>query len=164
MKRKKNEDIEAETRRKVEKKFKERGGLTMHFISYAAVNIMLWIMWLATAQGFPWPMFVTLFWGIGMLSHYVAYDNEYGKGARKREAQIEAEVARQLESAQAQAEYEDWNADDAETFEEATVYELDNFEGRGLRLSDDGELAFLGSAEDDEHLRQSQRQGFGDAK
>ena len=157
MKRKKNEDIERDIRRKVEKKFEERGGLIQHFISYLAVNIMLWIIWLLTSQAFPWPMFVTLFWGIGMLSHYVAYYNEHGGGARKREAQIEAEVSRQLQLTRAQAELRDWRDDHDEALEDADVYELDNFEGRGLRLSDDGELAYLGSEEEDEPLRQSRR-------
>ena len=157
MKRKKNEDIREEIRDRVEKKYQERSGLIQHVISYVAVNFMLWVIWLVTGQSFPWPIFVMVFWGIGMLSHFVSYYNEHGGGARRREAQIEAEVARQLELARARAELEGWRDRDEDVLEEAAVYELDKFEGRGLRLSDDGELAYLGSAEEEESLRESRR-------
>ena len=46
--------------------------------------------------------------------------------------------------------------DDDEPLEGADVYELDNFERRGLRLSDDGELVDL-ETDDDEWLQEQGR-------
>ncbi len=152
----KNENIDA-VRRRVEKKFDERSGLIQHAIVYGAVNLMLWIIWLLTWTGFPWPLFVTIFWGIGMVSHYVSYHNAYGAGARKREAEIEAEVARQIELQRAREALDD---DDYEDYEEAggDVYALDNYERRGLRLSDDGELLDMpADDEDGQELARQQR-------
>ena len=155
----KNEAIsEADIRRKVNKKYDERSGLMQHAISYVMTNVVLWAIWLLTGAPFPWPLFVTFFWGIGMLSHYVNYDSKYGRGARKREAEIEAEVERELQWARAQAAARRHDHDDEEALEGATVYELDNYQRRGLRLSDDGELVDL-VTEEDERLQKEMREG-----
>ena len=45
---------------------------------------------------------------------------------------------------------------DSDELEGANVYELDNFEPRGLRLSDDGELVDLG-AQESERLKNDNR-------
>jgi len=67
---------EERIRRRIEKRYKERQGLIIHFTSYLLVNLMLWAIW-ATTKGFipqvvndpnippgtfefPWPMFVTI--------------------------------------------------------------------------------------------------------
>ena len=147
---------EEDIRRQVEKKFAERAGLIQHGISYAMTNIVLWAIWLFTSASFPWPLFVTLFWGIGMLSHYVDYTNKYGKGAQKREEEIEAEVMRKLQLARAQDALGRRSQDDDEPLEGADVYGLDNFKRRGLRLSDDGELLDL-EPDDDEWLEEQGR-------
>lgn len=156
MKRKNHSQLEIEIRRRVEAKYDERNALLIHFVSYAAVNILVWVIWLFATGGFPWPLFVTFFWGIGMLSHYVDYYNKHGGGARKREAQIEAEVTRQLQLARAHDALRHRNHYEEDELDGADVYELDNFKQRGLRLSDDGELLDLG-LDEDEQLRQRQR-------
>ena len=75
---------EIEIRRRVEAKFEQRNGLLMHLLSYAGTNVMLWAIWLFSSGGFPWPLFVTLFWGIGMAGHVLDYWQKYGGGAQKR--------------------------------------------------------------------------------
>jgi hypothetical protein len=49
-----------------------------HLTVYLIVNAFLWCMWALAAAGygwgmrsttFPWPVFVTVFWGIGLISH-----------------------------------------------------------------------------------------------
>lgn len=156
MKRKDQSQLEIEIRRRVEAKYDERNALMIHFVSYAGVNILLWIIWLSAAGGFPWPLFVTFFWGIGMAGHLVDYYHKHGGGARKREAQIEAEVRRQLQLARAHDALRRRDDYEADEFDGADVYELDNFEGRGLRLSDDGELIDLDS-DNNEKLREQGR-------
>ncbi len=136
-KRKSPSQIEIEIRRRVEAKYDERNALFTHLISYVGVNILLWAIWL-TSPGFPWPMFVSFFWGIGMAGHLTDYYQKHGGGARKREERIQEEVRRQLER------FEDGerlrSVYDEDELEDADVYDLDDVELRHVRLSDDGEL------------------------
>ncbi len=140
-----------EIRRRIEKRYEARGALMQHAISYLMTNIILWAIWLFTVTSFPWPLFVTGFWGIGLLSHFVDYHNKHGKGAQKRQEEIEAEVMRQLEFERAQEILRSRRQYD-EQIDGADVYELDNYKQRGLRLSDDGELVDLELWEDDEEV------------
>ena len=49
---------------------KKRAGFKSHLLSYVLVNIFLWSLWYFTGRhgrgDFPWPMWVTLGWGIGL--------------------------------------------------------------------------------------------------
>ena len=92
MKRKLNPKMEDLIRRKVEAKYEERTGLVSHLVAFLIVNLMVWAIYLAGAASFPWPLFVTGGWGIGLISHVLGYYNEHGAGAAKREAAIAAEV------------------------------------------------------------------------
>ena len=151
MKRKNQSQLEIEIRRRVEAKYDERNALIIHFVSYAGVNALLWVIWLTATGGFPWPLFVNFFWGIGMAGHLLDYYHKYGGGAQKREERIQEEVLRQMQMIEEREER--LRSDEADG---ADVYELDNFEGRGLRLSDDGELIEFGS-DDDKQLREQRR-------
>ncbi len=128
--------LEMEIRRRIEAKYDERNALLIHFASYAGVNVLLWVIWLIQTGGFPWPLFVTFFWGIGMAGHMLDYYHKHGGGAQKREDQIQEEVMRQVRRMK---EREDLLGIEEEE-ERAEVYTLDNYKRRGLRLSDDGEL------------------------
>ena len=148
MKRKHGSQLEAEIRRQVEAKYEERTGLIVHLVAYLIVNLMVWAIYLLGAGDFPWPLFVTGGWGIGLISHMLSYYNEHGAGAEKREAAIAAEVERQYRLARMREELDQplYEAEDGA----AIVYKLDNYEPRHLRLSDDGELAELDEAEADD--------------
>ena len=135
-KRKNPTQLEIEIRRRVEAKYAERNALLIHLISYAGVNILVWAIWLFQSGGFPWPLFVTFFWGIGMAGHFLDYYNKHGGGAEKREARIQEEVQRHLDL----LEERERGIYDEEAMEEADVYALNDVELRHLRLSDDGEL------------------------
>ena len=139
MQKRKNQSLlETEIRRRVEAKFDERNGVLIHLLSYVGVNIMVWAIWLFTAAGFPWPLFVTFFWGIGLAGHLLDYYHKYGGGAQKREERIQEEVLRQMQRLYEREER--LRGHEAGEAASADVYELDHFEPRGLRLSDDGEL------------------------
>ena len=69
MKRKNTTGMEETIRRRVKAKFDERRALFMHVASYLSVNVMVWMIWLLVSRGFPWPIFVTFSWGIGMVGH-----------------------------------------------------------------------------------------------
>lgn len=132
-KRKNHRQLEIEIRRRVEAKYEQRNALLIHLISYAGINALLWVIWLFSGGGFPWPLFVSFSWGIGMAGHLLDYYNKHGGGASHREARIQAEVERQL------LETRRVNGYDAEA-EGAMVYNLDKVEPSQLRLADDGEL------------------------
>lgn len=150
-KRKNPSQLETEIRRRVEAKYDERNGLLIHLISYAGVNIVVWLIWLFETGGFPWPLFVTLFWGIGMAGHLLDYYNKYGGGAQKREERIQEEVLRQMERFE---EREERLRVEEDEIERADVYALDDVEARHVRLTDDGELAdFEALPERDERER-----------
>jgi hypothetical protein len=37
--------------------------------TYLAVMALLWLIWLATGAGHPWPVWPMLGWGIGVAGH-----------------------------------------------------------------------------------------------
>lgn len=61
------------------KQAKARVGFKMHLRTYLFVNAGLWLIWAITAFSlrdrnfmiFPWPLFATIGWGIGLISHYL---------------------------------------------------------------------------------------------
>jgi hypothetical protein len=71
-------------------RLKKRQDLRAHLLVYALFNAVVWIAWAFTGTGFPWPVFITAFWGIGLVMN--AYD-VYGRGPI-READIQREVER----------------------------------------------------------------------
>ncbi len=156
MKRKNESQLETDIRRKLEEKYEERLGLIVHLVAYLIVNLMLWAIYLLGAGAFPWPLFVTGGWGIGLISHFLSYHNEHGAGAEKREAAIEAEVERKYRLARMRETADRDSVYDTDD-EEVVVYGLDNYKPRRLRLTDDGELAELDAAEGDERELRASR-------
>jgi hypothetical protein len=127
-----------EIRRKVEKRYKERRDLIIHFIAFVVSNLLIWGMWLlinpavvavsapseptvATSIGlpFPWPLFITGGWLVGIVSHFLSYYFRYGAGANQREDAIEREVEAELAR--------------------RSLYEKPKNDSR-IRISEDGEL------------------------
>lgn len=56
---------------------KRRAEFKRHLLTYFVVNIFLWGFWFFTATrhgdfSFPWPVFVTLGWGVGILFSYIS--------------------------------------------------------------------------------------------
>ena len=52
------------------RRVKKRRDLHTHAFAYVAVNVLLWGIWaiigLTSGSWFPWPLWVTLGWGIGL--------------------------------------------------------------------------------------------------
>lgn len=109
---------EARIRKKIEKRYKERQGFLIHLMIYVVMNIIFWGMWASAgsqlvalipdlaqdapaiareAANFPWPIFITFFWGIGLVSHFLSYYYKYGGGAERREVTIQREIERYKE-------------------------------------------------------------------
>ena len=60
-----------ELRRKAEKIAEEKMGVYIHIPIYLFVNILLYVIWWTTGGlgTFPWPVIVTIGWGIGVAAH-----------------------------------------------------------------------------------------------
>ena len=68
-----------ELRRKAEKIAEKKRSVYIHIPIYLIVNILLYVIWWTTGGigTFPWPVIVTIGWGIGVVAHiFVAF----GKG------------------------------------------------------------------------------------
>ena len=53
----------------------KRASFKTHLVTYVLVNGFLWTLWALTGgrsygTGIPWPVWSTLGWGIGIVSHY----------------------------------------------------------------------------------------------
>ena len=90
-----NED---EIRQRVEKRFKKRQDFYVHIAMYVAVNALLWGIWAITGAAFPWPIFVTLGWGIGVVADAVETYFKTSVNVERRKADaIQREIERERE-------------------------------------------------------------------
>ena len=65
-----NDDLSDSLRAAAIKHLRDKRGLQAHLLAYVTVNLFLTGIWLATTpDGFYWPMFPLLGWGIGVVFH-----------------------------------------------------------------------------------------------
>lgn len=89
------EELERKVRQRIKKAEEERVGLLVHGAAFVTMNIIFWSLYFTSGADFPWPIWVTGGWGIGMAAHAIGYWNEFGPGAAKREARVQDEIARE---------------------------------------------------------------------
>lgn len=77
---------------------KKRAGFKQNLISYILINAFLWGIWWFTAgrheknTGFPWPAWVMLGWGIGLVFNYAeAYRGDKESMAEKEYEKLKKE-------------------------------------------------------------------------
>ena len=77
-------------------RLKKRRDLKAHALVYALVNLAVWGVWLVVAVNshswWPWPIFLTLFWGIGLVMN--AWDVYYRRPITEDELRREIEHLR----------------------------------------------------------------------
>jgi 2TM domain-containing protein len=56
-----------ELREQALERLKKRQDFRAHLLVYVLFNLGVWGLWLLTGTGFPWPAFITFFWGIGLI-------------------------------------------------------------------------------------------------
>lgn len=61
------DDLESEVREQALQRIKKRRDLSAHFVSYIVINAALWAIWALTGAGYPWPVWVTGGWAVGLL-------------------------------------------------------------------------------------------------
>ena len=71
------------------KRLKKRRDFRTHVVVYVLVNAFLWGIWAVAGDGFPWPVFVTGGWGIGLLMD--ANETYWDKPVTEQEVQAEIE-------------------------------------------------------------------------
>lgn len=59
-------DEEAELRRRAVGNLHARRGFVIQLAVYVLINAILFWSWASGGFGFPWPLFVLVFWGIGL--------------------------------------------------------------------------------------------------
>ena len=87
-----NIETDDEIRQRVEKRYKSRQELYIHIASYVVANVVFWFMFRQS-----WVWWITIGWGIGVVSHAIDYYSKYGGGAERKEAEIQREIARERE-------------------------------------------------------------------
>jgi hypothetical protein len=74
-------------------RLKKRRDLKAHTVVFTLVNLAVWGIWVAVSANsgswWPWPIFVTLFWGIGLVMN--AWDVYVRKPITEQELQHEIE-------------------------------------------------------------------------
>jgi len=122
-------DVEAIRKRVIERR-KLRQDFYIHLLFFIPFNVFFWFLWIGGgSNGFPWPLVVTLAWGLGVVSH--AMDVYYKTSDRATRSEDE-EVQREIEK------------------ERMRLYGSADLEKpkRGVaRLSDDGEIVYENESE-----------------
>ena len=119
-------------RKKAEKRIKRRKDYYEHLTAYVMVNVFLWVLWLVMQMEFPWPVFVTFGWGIGLAFDTLDF---FTNNPDKREDAIQREMAKLA----AQEGY------------------LKPKREQSARLSDDGEIVYEEDYEEAEPERRAKR-------
>lgn len=50
---------------------RKRVDFRIHLTVYLVINSILWLIWYLTGQGYLWPVWPTLGWGIGVVFQYL---------------------------------------------------------------------------------------------
>lgn len=87
-------------RRRIEKRYQQRGEFMTHLVVFVLVNVVLWALWGGLVQSlslqwllsFPWPMVVSLGWGSGLAAHGLTVYYEAGAPAVRLEERIADEM------------------------------------------------------------------------
>jgi len=83
---------EDEIRKIAHERVKAKKGFYSHLTVYVLVNLMLVAIWYFTGAGYFWPMWVILFWGIGLIFNAVTTFSRHDISWETKE--IEKEVER----------------------------------------------------------------------
>lgn len=83
-------DSEAELRRQARERVEAKAAFRTHLFAFIVINAMLIGAWAFTDQGFFWPVFPLIGWGVGLLFHWRSSYGDPGV----TEAQIQAEMDR----------------------------------------------------------------------
>ncbi len=52
-------------------KEKARKGFRIHLLAFVLVTPAIWLVWYFTGESYPWPLWSTPAWAVGLLFHYL---------------------------------------------------------------------------------------------
>jgi hypothetical protein len=94
-------EIEIQIRKRIKHRIEQRNEFVGHAVSFAVVNIVLWLIWIGSGASFsggiPWPAYVTFFWGLGLFMHGWEVYQGSGSVQARRERMIQDEIAMEKE-------------------------------------------------------------------
>jgi hypothetical protein len=74
-------------------RLKKQQDLRAHVLVFVMFNTLVWTIWALTGSGFPWPVFITGGWGIGVVMN--AWDAYWRRPITESAVQREIERLRQ---------------------------------------------------------------------
>jgi hypothetical protein len=86
---------EEEMRKIATGRVQAKKGFYTHLTAYIIVNLMLIAIWYFTGAAHFWPMWVLIFWGVGLVINGVTVFLRHDTGWEKREVEKEMEKIRQ---------------------------------------------------------------------
>jgi len=60
-------DEELELRGVALERLRKRRDFSTHLVAYVLINAAVWAIWAVTGSGYPWPMWMSGAWAIGLL-------------------------------------------------------------------------------------------------
>src|SRR5258707_6631937 len=99
-----NDQIDYEAiRQRAEKRVRQRIEFVQHLSIYVIVNLILWALWFISTKAlpswvteFPWPILVTLIWGVALAIHAAVVYTQTNMMDAMRETAIQQEVQREM--------------------------------------------------------------------
>ncbi len=135
-----NEIDYEQVKARVEKRMALRAKFYKELGGYVTANIVCWMIWLLTETnhaGFPWPMFVTVFAGFGVLkTGFRAFFGERVDSAL--EEQYDHELQREIRREKRRMVNNIYTAEP----DDIDVLDAPKRKNGTVRLSDDGELIY----------------------
>jgi hypothetical protein len=87
-------------RKQIEKDYNKRKEFFIHLAIFLPINLLFWLSWLlisGMSADFPWPILLSMAWGIGLVAHGVDTYFQTGNRIRSKEAAIQREIERERE-------------------------------------------------------------------
>ena len=84
------------------RRLKQKRDFSAHLVAYLVINGFLWVLWAITDSdrtGVPWPLWVTLGWGVGLLMNAWTVYGQRGIS--------EADIQREMERTRGQIDPDD---------------------------------------------------------
>src|SRR5260370_15044806 len=137
-----NDQIDYEAiRQRAEKRVRQRIEFVQHLSIYVIINLILWALWFIganalhwPAMNFPWPILVTLIWGVALAIHGAVVYTQTNMMDAIPQTAIQQEVEREMRL----------RGMDTQTAELEKPKR-----DRAVQLSDDGEMFPVDQVQDD---------------
>src|SRR5579871_3899784 len=87
-------ELDVQLRKRIEARHRARNAFYMNLISFVGVQLLLWVIFFTTdsADHVPWPLFVAIPWGIGLVAHALRVYQNTLPAMERREERIQREM------------------------------------------------------------------------